>query len=1234
MDKHVKRLEAISKTSHSVTEQSADEFIKIIKKKYPDNSWKNNTKVAILFKKFESHLEWKNESWAQKKLEILHAFKGQRNDLAGQVTPTQNLTKQTAAVKIPKPTPRPQKANIKTPDHQGTKPNSHESIAQKLISSNIETQWKREIFLFQTYINKINVNSDQIQVDGVWGNQTREAILNNRSAAQVFLRELGAKNTSWDHVGKILWVDGIWWDNTQAAIEQYFGEVIHYNPEALPATTVDSDITLAKWPLASEKLLKKIDITPELAIKKARKVLWIKNNIEGEAFKKKVAEFQKGHNLRIDGIIGANVYEELESQQYFTHDNGSLKAEFTTEKFLTSERLKEIKNSLMYWEFGSTNHVAIRTALQLLQKNNPDFARKQTTFFKWLNTQESRYEKSAKWKKTKEASEKQSRDFYSIIKDPNLTTTEKIKAIASDPTTLLIGGLLFLFGIVGWDTKYTNSFMKRVWWILGGVILGPAAWEKLGGWKALDDLGDYWNSPERKTAYENGKKLAEDTADTVYKSIPWVNTSGIWEAYDSVWASITTLHGNILQKWGPTVSDENLPKFTTLTGLPTFWNLSKSDLGKISDYKSLEKVIWAEKMKELDLSSKDDTDIKNFIQTYFLPQMEVDDKFVKDMFISVQIEESFENFFSSFNGNYGIDSPKQNDAIKTDISNIINSPSSSEIIKNAAQDFAKVSQKGDLSDFSIDNHPSLSQDEKDILTPIVKKVSYIFSIQKSILDHTKEISNIDIKNQRSYQSNHDTASTLAEKFTLINTIKSENDSVKVWLGTSQNGIDTKDFAWEKVDFTYQNKKIEILTAAKDLNLEELGGINIINELREIQLDQELITSKQEIKQLLDETIENLPSSSSTPIEMRDWYDTNISHINTLKEKRIEIKDSINGEFLSQIDEAIMLEEMFIERYKERRQKSVDTLQLFTWDLDRIVNKSIDNGHEFGQRKEEILNLALKINTVMNDINAENLWHVKSFWKDLFSNDYTEFVWGKHANSIYDLDEKLKLTGLESLGIKSLIGEIRKTVRTIEENFSVDIWVDSIDIANENTIARAAQKLERLSKVTDKWALTYANLDVLERKREEIKQQVQDINLLFIHAINQSTNINDLGNIESKYRVHFEGKFSSYWKDIKLAVGVLDDPVRTAYDEKKEEFEKQSRNIELNKKLKALEISISEFDAVPAKFLKDTLMQDGVSFPVNGYDLKVKLEIYALNSSNDQEKIQKTIDLIISAANNK
>jgi hypothetical protein len=51
-------------------------------------------------------------------------------------------------------------------------------------------------------------------------------------------------------------------------------------------------------------------------------------------------------------------------------------------------------------------------------------------------------------------------------------------------------------------------------------------------------------------------------------------------------------------------------------------------------------------------------------------------------------------------------------------------------------------------------------------------------------------------------------------------------------------------------------------------------------------------------------------------------------------------------------------------------------------------------------------------------------------------------------------------------------------------------VKDIDIEKEETIASAQRKLSRLSEITDRWILTFANPDILEAKKTEIETQIK------------------------------------------------------------------------------------------------------------------------------------------------
>jgi len=50
--------------------------------------------------------------------------------------------------------------------------------------------------------------------------------------------------------------------------------------------------------------------------------------------------------------------------------------------------------------------------------------------------------------------------------DENLPISERITEVATDPLLLTAGAIMFIFGVFGSNTRFTDSFWKRI-----GIVL-------------------------------------------------------------------------------------------------------------------------------------------------------------------------------------------------------------------------------------------------------------------------------------------------------------------------------------------------------------------------------------------------------------------------------------------------------------------------------------------------------------------------------------------------------------------------------------------------------------------------------------------------------------------------------------------------------------------------------------------------------------------------------------------
>jgi hypothetical protein len=96
-------------------------------------------------------------------------------------------------------------------------------------------------------------------------------------------------------------------------------------------------------------------------------------------------------------------------------------------------------------------------------KTDPDLTKAIADFEKRQNA----YVVSGGYEQITVRNKKSVDSIYRLIKDPNLSATEKAEAIFKDPVLLMTAGVLFLFGVINPFGKNTDSFLKRLGWVLG-----------------------------------------------------------------------------------------------------------------------------------------------------------------------------------------------------------------------------------------------------------------------------------------------------------------------------------------------------------------------------------------------------------------------------------------------------------------------------------------------------------------------------------------------------------------------------------------------------------------------------------------------------------------------------------------------------------------------------------------------------------------------------------------------
>ncbi len=1039
-----------------------------------------------------------------------------------------------------------------------------QKYAQEIIKSDIETKGKVEVFKFQTYYNKIKGSGSTISVDWVFGNETLEAINSNIRLTQIFFVELGAKNID----GTELKVDGKWWDNSQAAMTEYFGEAKVSAEDILPALSKKTP-KLASGPLAHEDSLRKISVSPEQAISYARKHIGIPENITGEAFKKKIAKFQKEHNLRPDGIIGRNVYVEMFTWNTYFKD-GKVNILDESGKDIDLKVLADLKKVLIDGDYSSTNSIKIRSALKLFYETrwkDPDFDKKYRDFFNWFNHEEATFKESPKGKEIEKVVKSKSRDIYSIIQDPNKSWAEKIKEIATDPTTIMFGALLFLFGVVWGDTKYTDSFMKRLWWVLWGALFGKSIINKLWIDKAANDAMNYMSSEEAQKSFDTGregvKKLWEDGVTAIKKAgwdVAWFDTSAVGTKYNSLLDSFkhrrNTLMDKVTKK--PLISDE------TFTGLyssvfsdKTFFNLSKDDLAKIQTKDQLFNVIWTDAENILNKLKLSDTDVANFVNKYLIPEMKGHD-FVKDLFFSSQIADKLNDAILSVGATYISGNPELNTIVQTDLSNLAHTDSKSQKSAVDALSVAVITANASGSksiNFDLSKFPSLTNDEKNKIEVVLKRITWILTLQNDIQLISNRISSVKIATSWAHIS---TVETLEKDFTNIRKIKSEGKDL---LTSFSNGkvhtVNIGNFNWASIDEAYEAKSLEIFKRADDLGAKKIGGIDVKAKLKRIEENKGALEKNKNISDRIN-SIWELPSTSASPLEMKAWYDANIESIEIIKRERWSIT---NSDLIKKVDALIWTSttpgkyQKFIERYSSSAKKVWEEIKSLIAKIDGIPEDSMSIT-SYAQARNILEEVTRNYDSTLAKVLPT--WTKKSgddiliFFKNLINNKPTDFnALSETADSIRYLDKKLSLDS--KVDIYSVKDAITTKITSLESGINIDLDLNSYDISTASDIRKIKEKVTQSSAIID----VFLSNKLREDNLEKLQKQVSQIETIFISKIEAETDPKKLNILYALYENDFRNFlksngeivwewFQRYFKS--------QDKVKEAYEKKLEDLE--------------------------------------------------------------------------------
>lgn len=331
-------------------------------------------------------------------------------------------------------------------------------------------------------INESNAEAFMIFLERVFINNSWEQYEEPRRVVEQYLARLDTINDNWaEEIRNAI-------RNTNTQIGELRADVSPTQTEVPEQWLLNS---LTGGNLAS------ININREEAFWVWEEVIW--NPLTSE----RIREYQERQNIWIDGKIGRETYLELRAGQL----NDGIVAGIDNINTLRT-RIDEIRLIL---ESGTKSWVNIVRLIFLVEgyenqhKENNQFDRLYGEFYVWYNSWKSQYAESEEGQRVIRQAEntawRDGRSLYAIATDESMPVSERIKAIATDPMLLMWWAILFLFWVVGGNTRFTNSFMKRLGIVIWWLMFWPAVWDRLGVWEAIDDLNQYTWATDRFNSF-------------------------------------------------------------------------------------------------------------------------------------------------------------------------------------------------------------------------------------------------------------------------------------------------------------------------------------------------------------------------------------------------------------------------------------------------------------------------------------------------------------------------------------------------------------------------------------------------------------------------------------------------------------------------------------------------------------------------------------------------------------
>ncbi len=852
--------------------------------------------------------------------------------------------------------------------------------------------------------------------------------------------------------------------------------------------------------------------------------------VYNDVFTKKLKTYQKEHFLTDNWIIWAETYAEMQVEPLIIIAQDKIDTQWITEKTLV-----KIKNTLTKLSFGSKNYMMLQALVKWFN-DNPNITKttKQKSLIEEIINTNKKREKSPEWIKVKKKLEKHQevqKSFYQIIKDDSIPWDEKIKLIATDPLMLMVWGLLFLFGVVWWGTKFTDSPLKRIGWIIWWALFGKSLWNKIGAGEFIDDTTkiasnkiDYLKSKPAQIARKDAYATLKKTGENIWKkfnSENWKLFQGkVFDANDSLeWDEATKYKIDKDNLW---VLDSYLSPALTKNGTPDSTAISAFTFDKLGE--SEKEALLKHYNNNQDLLEKD---IKKYTSFHFSHALS--DKWVTwfDKLTATvtggittatnaakkavsEIENKFKNAIIENN-------PALNTIVQEEIASLINS-SKEEKVKIGESMLASL-YAGTFDTFELSTNSTLNTS----LIPLVQKIKYIVAWEKYIQEQISKFDTYVFNANEGW----DTQSSLEEKLAEINLINLDDSEFKGGFTYNKERFNTaKESKIFELYKTAQKRKIKVLWT-EDVKKYIDEHQKIIDEAQK----QEAINSKKENLEKALWEIPDIPNSeTASPKDYVDFLETKVINPNGDWKEEISVSELFkveeSGEHKNPIWDELAwkktklgeIKSDFVESYKvkvDNYNEKITTISKKLSQLPTTQNEKIDKNN-VRSKITEIKKISIDLYTLV--------------WKDKKDTDYLKWIVKMYKMVTTDapiekeptskLKEVASLLKLDDIKLESttiLWVAILNQMHAIESNYKVATISPDLDISNTQELWTTLENIkEDYNIIVQFWDP--------DLKKSDLKEQVNNLVQSYVNAIKKASTPDKLQKIKLNYESFVDNPF--------------------------------------------------------------------------------------------------------------